>query len=566
MERHELAIAPIHEYYVSSPSPDSTQAHPPPTSLQAKRTKPPAPSTSLYLVLVIGSLYLGTFLVALDTTILGTVIPAITTDFHALDQIAWYGSSYLLALTALQPTFGKLYKVVDTKLLYLASIAVFEVGSIVCAAASSSPVFIVGRAVAGCGAAGLMQGSFAIVTKTVPLAKRPFYFGLFVSAFGVSIGIGPVLGGTLADRGMWRWCFWMNLPLGAVVILLVAAFLKLQSVDGGVMDRPSRSGRHIFFQLDPVGSILMIASVCCLLLAMQWGGQSLPWTSPKIITLFILSGILLVLFVLVEWKMGEDASVPFCVLKQRSIAFGTVYLFLFSMPNFSYGVYIPLFFQAVKGFSAQRSGAEILFLALTQILIVVLVGALVSRFGYYTPFIIGGTALSVIGSGLVILLDIDTTHTAWAAYFVICGIGIGAAINLPYTAVSTVLNEVDMVTGNALLQFSFQLGGAVSLCISQTVFLGTLKSGLQDTLPNMSVSAVIKAGAANLPALAESQAELHLLRMAYQNALGDVFIFLLVTGGLAFLASFGFEHKSVRKVGGERKEGDGGDHQTADMA
>jgi MFS family permease len=202
---------------------------PPPTP-----TKPPSPPHTHQLTIIITSLYLGTFLVALDTTILGTILPAITSNFHALDHLAWYGSAYLLALTALQPLCGKVYKVFDVKLVYLGSLGVFEgmyirqcftsmevemqiqirankmlVGSTLCAAAPSSTLFILGRAVAGIGAAGLMQGSFAVIVKTVPLSRRPFFFGLFVSAFGASIGIGPVLGGLLADRGVWRWCFWM---------------------------------------------------------------------------------------------------------------------------------------------------------------------------------------------------------------------------------------------------------------------------------------------------------------------------------------------------------------------
>ncbi|KAF2678928.1 MFS general substrate transporter, partial [Lentithecium fluviatile CBS 122367] len=505
------------------------------------------------LLITISSLYLGTFLVALDTTILGTAIPAITTAFHALDEIAWYSSSYLLTLTALQPTFGKLYKLVDTKLLYLASIGVFELGSILCAAAPTSPVFIVGRAVAGIGAAGLMQGSFAIVTKTVPLAKRPFYFGLFVSAFGLSISVGPVAGGVLADRGLWRWCFWVNVPLGAVVAILVAIFLRLEKDVGEAACRTKRGVMQILFQLDVAGSLLIMASVSCLLVAMQWGGQRLPWTSPVIIALLVIFSILLKIFILVEWKMGDDACIPFAVLKQRSIAFGTVYLFMLSMPNFSYGVYIPLFFQAVKGFTASRSGAEILPLALTQILVVTITGVLVSKFGYYTPFIIGGTALSVVGSGLITLLDVDTFHAEWIAYFIICGIGTGMAINLPYTAVSAVLDEANMVTGNALMQFAFQLGGAVSLCNSQTLFLGKLSHSIRTTVQGISSGKVIEAGASDLPGLTDSPAQLLALRLAYQDAVRVVLVFLLVAGAIAFLASFGFEHKNVRKVEEERK-------------
>ncbi|KAF1934984.1 permease of the major facilitator superfamily [Clathrospora elynae] len=525
--------------------------------LKADDQSPPPPPRRSNLLIVITSLYLATFLVALDTTILGTVLPAITSSFHALDDLAWYGSAYLLALTALQPTFGKLYKMVeDTKVLYLGCVGVFE-GIIICATAPSSALFIAGRAVAGCGAAGLMQGSFAVITQTVPLSQRPFFFGLFVSAFGVSIGIGPVVGGTLADKGLWRWCFWLNLPLGALVMLLITLFLKLRTGNQGIVKSPpptnNNSPRHILIRLDLAGTILLTSSMCTLFTAMQWGSSHhLPWLSPTIVGLFTVSGVLLALFLLLEWRMDDDASVPFRILKQRSIAFGVVYSFLFSMPNFAYGVYIPMFFQAVRGFSAQRSGIEILFLALTQILVVVVTGALVSKFGYYTPFIIVGTALSVVGSGLITLLTPTTPHTAWAVYFLLCGLGTGAAINLPYTAVSTVLREADMIQGNALLQFSFQLGGAISLCLSQTIFLSTLTSALQRTLPELAPRAVIKAGANNLTALTNSPEQLRTLRFAYQDAVRSVFMFLLVVSGLGFLASFGFECKNVREVERER--------------
>ncbi|KAF2120122.1 major facilitator superfamily-domain-containing protein [Lophiotrema nucula] len=521
-------------------------------SATTRTPKPSAETSSKVLFIVIGSLYLGTFLVALDTTIIGTAIPAITTEFQALDEIAWYGSGYLLTLTALQPALGKLYKVLNTKLLYLVSIAIFEAGSILCAASPSSPVFIVGRAVAGCGAAGIMQGSYAIVTKTVPLSKRPFYFGLFVSAFGLTIGIGPVMGGAFADRGIWRWCFWINLPLGAMVMLMVTVFLKLKSVDAA-RETSNLSAKQVFFRLDPGGSALIIACAVCLLMAMQWGGQSLPWSSPTIISLLAAFVFLLLLFLVVEWRMGNDAAVPFRILRQRSIAFGAVYLFLFSMPNFSYGMYVPIFFQAAKGFSALRSGIEILSLALTQIAVVVMTGTLVSKYGYYTPFIIGGTAVSVIGSGLITLMDLETPHASWVGYFLICGIGTGAAINLPYTAVSTVLVEVDMVTGNAIMQFAFQLGGAVSLCISQAIFLNRLTSDVKASLPGVSVAEVVHAGAYNIPAMAPSSVTLHMLRVSYRNSTRDVFMYLLVATGLALFASFGFEHMNVKEVEEERK-------------
>lgn len=181
------------------------------------------------LTIVIASLCLGTLLVAIDTTIISVAVPKIATEFQAIDDIGWYGSAYLMTVTAFQPAFGSVYKVFDAKWSYLSSILAFEgklfhsiatmcgqlaesirtVGSIICAAAPNSAAFIVGRAVAGIGAAGLYQGALSIVGLTVKLEKRPLYLGIVLSVFGIAVCLGPPLGGVLTDNASWRWCFWM---------------------------------------------------------------------------------------------------------------------------------------------------------------------------------------------------------------------------------------------------------------------------------------------------------------------------------------------------------------------
>ena len=180
------------------------------------------------LGMIITSLTLGIFLIALDTTIIGVAVPKITSDFQNLNDIAWFGSAYLLTVTAFQPSFGTLYKFFNAKLVYIGSVVIFEgilhgqsvtnlailtlkysVGSIICAAAPSSTVFIIGRAISGLGAAGIYQGALGIISYTVVLEQRPLYFGVVVSSFAISACIGPVIGGALTDRATWRWCFWM---------------------------------------------------------------------------------------------------------------------------------------------------------------------------------------------------------------------------------------------------------------------------------------------------------------------------------------------------------------------
>jgi MFS family permease len=161
------------------------------------------------LALVVTSLSFGTLLVAIDTTIIAVIVPKISTYFKAFDDIQWYGSAYLLTVTAFQPAFGSIYRYFNAKQVYLVSIIIFEVGSTLCAAAPNSITFIIGRAVAGVGAAGLYQGALAIIGLMVELKKRPLYLGIVLSVFGIAVCLGPPLGGIFVDRSSWRWSFWM---------------------------------------------------------------------------------------------------------------------------------------------------------------------------------------------------------------------------------------------------------------------------------------------------------------------------------------------------------------------
>ncbi|KAF2726752.1 efflux pump antibiotic resistance protein [Polyplosphaeria fusca] len=512
---------------------------------------PNASSKQWNLIIITFSLALGTFLVALDTLIVGIAIPTITSQFHSLDDIAWYGSAYLITLTALQPSFGKIYKVYNAKWTYLTCVALFEVGSIICATAPKSAVFIVGRAIAGSGAAGLFQGAFNIITRTVALEKRPLYLGIVISVWGISVCIGPVLGGALTQDATWRWCFWINVPIGAVASLLILIFLKSET---GRRIRAPVSWWEQLKQLDPIGAGTSIASVCCLLLALQWGGSTKPWNSATVIGLLTGFVLLLLVFCILQYKLGEDSTIPMRILKQRSILFGSLFLMSSAMSAYVWGYYLPIYFQSIKGSSPTRSGVEYMALALPQIVFIVIAGAIATQWGYYVPYLIGGTAIQAIGAGLLITLDVDSPKYKWATYMVITGIGTGISVNLPYTAVQVVLEEEDVPAGNAIAQFAYQLGAAIGLSVGQTIFLNKLGSEVRARIPSIRPQTVIAAGALDLSRLAPDPETLRLLRGAYAVAIRTSFIFALAVVCLAFVFSFGPENLNVKAIAQKRKD------------
>ena len=212
---------------------------------------------------------LASFLVSLDRTIVATAIPVITNHFNSLDDVGWYASAYLLTMSSFQMVMGRVYTFFDIKLVFLSCIGLFELGSIVCGAAQNSTTLIVGRAIAGMGATGLFSGAVTIVVHVLPLAKRPAYMGTFGSIFGIASVAGPLLGGAFTSNVSWRWCFFINLPIGGLAMIIIFIILKL----------PERkieplSWKEKLLRLDPLGNLFFIPSIVCLLLALQWGGTT----------------------------------------------------------------------------------------------------------------------------------------------------------------------------------------------------------------------------------------------------------------------------------------------------
>ncbi|RYP74742.1 hypothetical protein DL771_002806 [Monosporascus sp. 5C6A] len=248
------------------------------TDSQSIDHEPTSVKQVLYITVTMAALMIALLLAALDTNILAVVIPKITTDFGSLDDVAWYGSAYSITKMALQPTFGRLYYTMSLKITFCVCVALFGAGSIVCALAPNSLTLIVGRAIQGCGCAGIHAGVLSIMAFLVSKEKMPIFIAIISSTYAVSSVLGPILGGVLTESWLtWRFCFWINLPIGFVSILVTVSFFREPERESTKMPI-----REKLSTLDPIGSCILIGAITCLILALQWGGITLPWSDSKV--------------------------------------------------------------------------------------------------------------------------------------------------------------------------------------------------------------------------------------------------------------------------------------------
>ncbi|OJI81769.1 hypothetical protein ASPTUDRAFT_126472 [Aspergillus tubingensis CBS 134.48] len=501
------------------------------------------------LAIVIVSLCCGTFLVALDTTIISVAVPSISTTFQAFDDVGWYGSAYLLTVTAFQPAFGNVFQLFDAKATYLSVAVLFEAGSVLCAASPSSTAFIVGRAITGVGAAGLYQGALSIVGLSVPLEKRPMYLGIVLSVFGIAACLGPPLGGILTQHVTWRWCFWINLPIGGVAIILVLFFLKLQ-------DRRAKPADSILARLrsfDYIGITLTIAWVSCLILAMQFGSSSSKWRSSKVIGLFVGAGLLLIAFFLSQWYQGERSTVPLRVARQRSVLMGALYSFFLEISIYVTLYYIPFYFQSAQLVSPTVSGVRGIPLGVSQIAGVVITGAIVSITGHYVPFMVLGQVISIIGTACLTKLEVGTSTALWATFLVIAGVGHGLGLQMPFTAIQVVLNDDDIPIGNAITVFFSQLGAAIAVAIGESIFETSIAYQVRTSHLPIAAETVIAAGPTSLQSLTTDATILRALQNAYACGIRAVMDFGLAAACLAVPFALAMEWRNVKKEAASKK-------------
>ncbi|KAF2027830.1 major facilitator superfamily transporter [Setomelanomma holmii] len=511
-------------------------------SVATNRSKAPEYPSAAKTAVIMVSLYISIFLVALDRTIVGPAIPAITNEFNSIGDIGWYGSSYMLTSAGFILLYGRVYTFFDTKTVFLSGIFLFEGGSAICGAATSSMMLIIGRAIAGLGSSGIFTGAILIMLNTVPLHRRPLLQGLFGACFGVASVAGPLLGGAFTgSKATWRWCFYINLPLGGLTILVVIFLLKLEE------QKPKLGNwKETAKNLDPLGTVLFLPAITCLLLALEWGAAEYAWSSPRLVALFVVFAVLFVTFI--GWQYftrNTTATVPARIVMQRSVAFGGLSQFCVGSTMLTVSIYIPLWFQAIKEVSAMQSGINTIPLVLSVVVGSIMSGGLTQKIGYYTPFMIVGSCLMATGTGLITTWNVHTSSAMWIGCQVIIGYGVGCTMQHPNLAVQIVLPKPDVPTGTAVLSLCQTLGGAVFTAVGQNLYIDKFSSGLKQ-IGGLDTGHILEGGATDLASSVPAELLPRVLQ-AYNNSLTKgTFFAALIVACIAVPAALGMEWRSVK--------------------
>jgi EmrB/QacA subfamily drug resistance transporter len=467
--------------------------------------------------LIFLALILVLFLAALDQSIVSTALPTIVGEFGGVDHISWVVTGYLLCSTVAGPLYGKLGDLYGRKSILQGAIVIFLTGSALCGIAQSMGQLIAFRMLQGLGAGGLIVTTIAVVGDVIPPRERGRYQGFIGAVFAVATVVGPLLGGFLVEHVSWRWIFYVNLPVAAVALGVIATAFH-----------STRSSLH--HTIDYLGALLLTASLSSIILFTSLGGTTWAWSSPQVLALIAASIVLPPLFVLVETRAAEPL-IPLALFRDPTFSITCAVGFVVGFAMFGTVTYLPLYFQVTKGASPTASGLQLLPLMIGYTITSVVSGQLITRLGRYRFFPIAGTGLASLGMFWLSRLDGGSSVWRAAVGTVVLGMGLGMVVQILVLAVQNAVDRSVMGVATSGTAVFRQIGASIGVALLGTIFASRLHVELAARLPTNTP----------LPQAATPEAIRHLptatrvgIEDAFAAALHPVFFTAAAFAALAF--------------------------------
>ncbi|RKL44843.1 hypothetical protein BFJ72_g3494 [Fusarium proliferatum] len=473
-----------------------------------------------------------TLLFAIDNTIVANIQPSIINDFGHLELMSWIGTGFALG-TMFILLWGKVYGVFNIKWVYIFNIFLFEAGSALCGAAPNIQALIIGRAIAGVGGSGMYSGTLTYVSVLTNEQEKPAYLAGSTVVWGIGSVLGPVVGGAFATRSAtWRWGFYINLPIGAV--FAPAYFLLFPCTD----PNPTKTLAEKLRLVDWINAVIFLAGSACLTVALTFGGVVYSFKSGTIIALWTVTGVLLVAFIVLlkihPLVSKENRLYPLHFFKKWILINMQLQVFLSSGIILAMTYFVPLYFQFIKGDGALEAGARLLPLIMFMVVVSMLNGFLMPKYGLIPVWYIGGSAFALIGSALMYTIDETTSNGKVYGYNVLVGAGAGCYIVAGFAIMQSLVPTSEIA--NAVAQ---DLGMVLFLAISGSLFHNVAVDKVGNALPTASQTEVgnLIAGTSSAMFKALSEQEKAVVIPEIASAMKSIWAFFIAAAALSFVCA-----------------------------
>ncbi|GAA1908820.1 MDR family MFS transporter [Streptomyces durmitorensis] len=521
------------------------------TDPPADRTKEAPQPRSVRVVMM--ALMVTILLAMLDNMIVSPAMPTIVGDLGGMEHLSWVVTAYMLATAASTPIWGKLGDMYGRKGVFLTSIVIFLLGSVLSGMAQDMGQLIGFRAVQGLGAGGLMVGVMAIIGELVSPRERGKYMGMMTGVMAVAMIGGPLVGGTITDHLGWRWAFYINLPLGAVALAMVTAVLHLP--------KKKAEGR-----IDYLGAALLTVGISSLVLVTTWGGTEYAWTSTVIMELIAIGVVALISFVVVQKKAAEPI-LPLHIFRSLNFTLMSVIGFLTGFVMFGAMLFLPLYQQAVQGASATNSGLLLLPMLLSMMVVSFFSGRFTTSTGKYKIFPIVGTVLMVLGLFLLSQMDTDTSRFTSGLYMAVLGAGMGCLMQITMLVAQNSVEMKDMGVASSSATLFRTLGSSFGVAIMGALFNHRVEDTMSERAGELGGKVTEQSAQLDADSLRQLAAP---VRDAYQHAVSagthSAFLLGAVIGVAALIAAFFVKEVPLRGAGPKDSGPEGSDSDSGSEA